>query len=250
MRGLRSPAYLFDKLEDIIWGLQSMSESSDIHITVTKREETGKAEVGRLRRTGRIPAVVYGGGKPPVSISVEDDAVQRILKSEGGDNTIFLLKLEDGKEERRAMIKEMQQDPMTGKFLHLDFIRVLKGHKLNVTVRLEVFGDSVGVREGGRMDFITRELAVEVLPRDMFDKIEIDISELEIGQQVTVADLEEHLPKSGKFMDDGQRVVVVIGVPRSVEEEEVEEDAAADLLMAEQAEPELIGKTKDGEEAD
>ncbi len=99
-----------------------MADSTEISITVEKREETGKAHVGRLRHTGMIPAVLYGGGKPPISIVVSELDIKDILKSDAGENSIFLLKLKGGGEERRAMIKEMQKDPMTGKILHLDFL--------------------------------------------------------------------------------------------------------------------------------
>ena len=94
----------------------------------------------------------------------------------------------------------------------------------------------------------SRELAVEVLPRHMFDHIDIDITDMEIGDVVTVADLEDKLPESGKFLEDPSRVVVVVELPRLVEEEE-EEELDEDLVIEEGAEPELIGKGKDDEEA-
>ncbi len=227
-----------------------MSDIQEIHVLVERREETGKEEVGRLRRTGRIPAVLYGGGKPPIAISVDGVAVKEILKGEGGENTIFLLKLKGTKEERRAMIKEMQRDPMTGRILHLDFIRVTRGHKLNVTIRIDVSGDAAGVREGGRLDFITRELQVEVLPKDMFDRIEVDVSDLVIGDQVMVRDLVDKLPGSARFLEDDNRVILLIEAPRSEAQQEEEEEAllAADRLIGEEAEPEVIKKGKADEE--
>jgi len=227
-----------------------MSEIQEIHVLVERREETGKEEVGRLRRTGRIPAVLYGGGKPPIAISVDDAAIKEILKGEGGENTIFLLKLKGTKEERRAMIKEMQRDPMTGRILHLDFIRVTRGHKLNVMVRIEVSGDAAGVHEGGRLDFITRELQVEVLPKDMFDRIEVDVSDLEIGDQVMVGDLVDKLPESARFLEDDHRVILLIEAPKSEAQQEEEDEGllAADRLIGEEAEPEVIKKGKAEEE--
>jgi large subunit ribosomal protein L25 len=224
-----------------------MADSTEISITVEKREETGKANVGRLRHTGMIPAVLYGGGKPPVSIVVRDQDIKDILKSDAGENSIFLLKLKGGGEERRAMIKETQKDPMTGKILHLDFIRVMRGHKLTVSIRIELIGDCFGVRQGGRLDFITREPEVEVLPREMFDKIEIDVSDLDIGDRITIGDLADRLPDSAKFLEDESRVIVLVETPRGAEEEEEEEE---ELVVGEQAEPEIIGKGKDEEESD
>jgi large subunit ribosomal protein L25 len=222
-------------------------QTADITLIVEKREDKGTSPSGRLRAVGRVPAVLYGGDLPPVPISVDELAVREILKQEAGENTIFLLKLKDSTEERQAMIKELQVDPISGKFVHIDFIRVTAGHKLNVTIHIDLIGDSVGVRQGGRIDFVSRELAVEVLPRDMFDHIDIDIAKMRIGDVVTVADLQERLPESAKFLEDPSRVVVVIEQPRIVEEEK--EEAAEALVIEDSVEPELIGKGKEDREA-
>jgi len=224
-------------------------ETADITLIVDKREDKGTNPSGRLRAEGRVPAVLYGGDKPPVPISVDELAVREILKQEAGENTIFLLKLKGTKEERQAMIKELQVDPISGKFIHIDFIRVTAGHKLNVTIRIDLLGDCAGVRHGGRIDFVSRELAVEVLPRHMFDHIDIDMTHMEIGDVVTVADLEDRLPESGKFLEDPNRVVVIVEQPRLVEEGEAEELLEEGAEVEEGAEPELIGKTRDEDEA-
>ncbi len=228
-----------------------MSDTNEIQVNVESRKETGKGEVGRLRHKGLIPAVLYGAGKPPVAISVDAHVIKELLRGEGGENTIFLLKLKGTKEERLAMIKEIQRDPMSGRILHMDFIRVTKGHKLNVSINVEILGDCLGVREGGRVDFITRELQVEVLPKDMFDHIKVDVSELNIGDQITVVDLLDKLPESAKFLEDDHRVILHVEAPKAEIEEEEEEGLleAESLITDEQAEPELIKKGK-GEEAD
>ena len=223
-------------------------ETADITLTVDKREDKGTNPSGRLRAVGRVPAVVYGGGIPSVPISVDELAVKEILKQEAGENTIFLLKLTGTEDERQAMIKELQIDPISGHFIHIDFIRVTAGHKLNVTIRIDLLGDCVGVRLGGRIDFVSRELSVEVLPRHMFDHIDVDTTDMEIGDVVTVGDLEERLPESGKFLEDASRVVVVVELPRLVEEEEEEEELVEDLVIEEGVEPEVIGKGKEDEE--
>lgn len=201
-----------------------------------------------MRRGGRVPAVLYGAGKAPVAISVEENAVRALLKSEGGENTIFLLKLKGGKEERRAMIREIQRDPMSGAYLHFDFIRVMRGQKLNVNIQILLEGDCLGVRNGGRVDFVTRELQVEVLPREMFDSITLDISELDIGQKISVGEIADRLPKSAQFLEEESRVIVHIEAPRAEVEEEEEETAGLSLLGEESSEPEVIGKGKTEEE--
>ncbi len=225
-----------------------MSQSSEFVITVAQRENVGRRGSAQLRREGRIPAVVYGGDKPPYPITVEENTLKELLKSEHGTHSIFLLKLEGSKDERRAMIKEIQTDPVTGRFLHIDFIRVVKGHALQVDMPIELVGDSYGVRHGGRLDFVTRSVKLELLPKDMFDKLTADITELDVGDNITVADLESQLPESAKFLEEPQRVVVLVEAPRKVEEPTPEVEEELELVAEESAEPEVIKKGKEDDE--
>lgn len=219
-------------------------QSPEITITVEAREGRGSGEAGRMRSQGRVPSVLYGGDKPPVAISVDEHAVKEILKGAAGENTIFLLKLKDTDEERLAMIKELQTDPISGQFIHIDFIRITRGHKLTIKMPVELVGDSVGVRHGGRIDFVTREVEMEILPREMFDKLVLDISQLEVGEHLTVADLVSQLPESATLLEDLNRVVVVVHAPRKVEELAEEEEIEEEMVIEEAAEPEVIGKGK------
>lgn len=223
-------------------------QSPEMTITVELREGRGSSEAGRMRHQGRVPAVVYGGDKPPVAISVDERSVKDILKSAAGENTIFLLKLKDASEERLAMIRELQVDPISGRFIHIDFIRITRGHKLTVKMPVDLIGDCAGVRHGGRVDFVTREVEIELLPREMFDKFVLDISDLEVGEHLKVADLAGQLPENGRFVGDDQRIVVVVEEPRAVVEEV--EGAEAELVTAEAEEPEVIGRTRTDEETD
>jgi large subunit ribosomal protein L25 len=141
------------------------------------------------------------------------------------------------------MIRDVQLHPVTREYLHIDFLRVTRGHKLTVTVPIELEGDCLGVRHGGLIDFVSRELQVEILPREMVDRLVVDITDLDIGDHVRVADLESLLPESGKFLEDAQRIVATVEMPRAAKEAEEEEE---ELVISEQAEPEVIGK--EGEE--
>lgn len=228
------------------------TQTPEITITVEAREGRGTGEAGRMRNQGRVPSVLYGGDKPPVAISVDEHAVGEILKGAAGENTIFLLKLKDTDDERLAMIKELQVDRISGKFIHIDFIRITRGHKLTVKMPVELIGDCVGVRLGGRVDFVSREIELEILPREMFDKFVLDISDLEVGEHLKVADLASQLPENAKFLDDENRVVCVVEIPRIVEEEVEEEVLEDEAVISEAAEPEVIGKGKgeDGEEGE
>ena len=225
------------------------TQTPEITITVEARDGRGPGEAGRMRNQGRVPSVLYGGDKPPVAISVDEHAVGEILKGAAGENTIFLLKLKGTDEERLAMIKELQVDRISGKFIHIDFIRITRGHKLTVKMPVELIGDCVGVRLGGRVDFVSREIELEILPREMFDKFVLDITDLEVGEQLRVADLAPQLPENAKFLVDENRVVCVVEIPRIIEEEVEEEVLEDEAVISEAAEPEIIGKGK-GEDAE
>ncbi len=225
-----------------------MAESPEIVITVNTREGRGSAEAGRMRHLGIVPAVVYGGGKPPMPIAVNEHSIRELLKSAAGENTIFLLKLEGTDEERLAMIKELQVDRISGHFIHIDFIRITRGHKLTVKMPVELVGDCIGVRHGGRVDFVTRDVEIEILPREMFDKFVLDISNLEVGEHLKVADLASQLPENAKFLEDENRVVAVVEIPKIIEEPVEEEIEDEELVTAEAEEPEVIGKGKAEEE--
>jgi len=223
-----------------------MSENTGIVISVEPRKELGKTKVGKVRRQGKIPGVVYGGDKEPLSIVVDREVITELFRKGSGENTIFTLKVEGTKQERQAMIKDFQVDPISQELLHIDFIRVMKGHKLHVSIPVELQGDCLGVRHGGRLNFIARELQVEVLPQEIFERFVVDLSQLDIGQNVGVHDLQSQLPPSARFLTDPTRVVVLVEAPRAVAEEEAAPAAAeAAAVIEEQAEPEVIrGKAK------
>jgi len=201
-----------------------------------------------MRHQGMVPAVVYGGGKPPVPIAVDEHSIRELLKSAAGENTIFLLKLKGTDEERLAMIKELQVNRISGHFIHIDFIRITRGHKLTVKMPVELIGDCIGVRHGGRVDFVTRDIEIEILPREMFDKFVLDVSDLEVGDHLKVADLASQLPENAKFLEDENRVVAVVEIPKIIEEPVEEEIEDEELVTAEAEEPEVIGKGKAEEE--
>lgn len=224
--------------------MTATTKKQDIVIEVERREGIGKEAAGKLRRQGKIPGVVYGGGVSPFAITVDRHSIQELFKQESGGNTIFLLKLKGGKQERRTMIREIQIDPMTRDFIHVDFIRVTKGHALNVTVPLELEGDCVGIRHGGVADFVTREVEMEVLPREIPDKIVVDISNVDIDELITLGDITGLFPPSARLLSDPNAVVVRVMIPR-VARPEVEEEE--ETIITEQAEPEIIG-AKGGKE--
>src|SRR5437763_6336313 len=134
--------------------------SETMTIEVQPREETGKNANRRSRAAGRIPAVVYGGGKESVAISIDRKTLLDSMKGHSGEHPIYLLKL--GDKDRHAMIRDMEVDPISRQVLHIDFQRVLMDQKIRVAVPVELVGTPVGVKvEGGMLDFVTREVHIE-----------------------------------------------------------------------------------------
>src|SRR5215469_6501215 len=161
-----------------------------IELNVEKRSTTGKNEARRDRVAGRIPAVVYGAGKPNVAISVDRKALSDVFREGAGENAIFLLKLGGSDQSRHAMIKEFQRDPVSRKPLHIDFVRVMMDTKIRLKVGIEVRGIAKGVKaEGGILDFVTREVEIECLPSNIPQHLPIDVSELSIGDALRVSQI-------------------------------------------------------------
>ncbi|MEO8195164.1 MAG: 50S ribosomal protein L25/general stress protein Ctc [Thermoanaerobaculia bacterium] len=215
--------------------------TQDLTIEVNRREETGKSANRRLRREEMIPAVVYGGGKEPISIQVPRKTLIDLFKSGGSENRIFLLKLADTGQSRHAMIRDMQIHPVTRKVEHVDFMRIDMAKRIRVRVHVTLEGVAYGVRtEGGLLDFVTREVEVECLPTAIPQEIKIDVSEVRVGQHLELKDLQ--LPAGVKLLEEEDRVIV------SVAHAKVEAEAAGAGAEGAVAEPEIIAKGKKEEE--
>jgi len=224
---------------------------SEITIEVEQREETGKNANRRLRASGFIPAVVYGGGRESVAIQVENKVIHDLLRQEGGEHAVFLLKLSGTDKSRHTMVKEVEIHPISRQIVHIDFQRVLMTEKVKVLVGIELLGTPEGVKnEGGVLDFISREVEVESLPGDLPPKLTLDVSALEVGDHLEAKDLE--MPENVELMEDPGRTIVAVAHSRV--SESVEEADAGDedelLLEAEAEEPEIIGRTKDEGESE
>jgi large subunit ribosomal protein L25 len=204
------------------------------------REAGTKNQARRVRRDGKIPAVVYGAGKDSLSVSVDPRQVLRILHSETGHNTIFDLAF-SGTDRTKAMIVDWQYEPIKGKLLHIDVKRIAMDKVLKVNVPIFLVGEAAGVKqEGGIMEQVLREVEIECLPADIPSHIDADVSELTFGKVLRVADL-PHGEKL-KFLTDPNQTVAHV---TSVKEEVVATpEAAAAEAAAAPAEPEVIKKGK------
>jgi large subunit ribosomal protein L25 len=212
------------------------------------RDTFGKNEARRTRREGKVPAVLYGGdGAGATPIAVHPKALLKILHSDAGQNTLISLKLA-GASDARVLVKDFQLDPITHEVLHADFYRVAMDKLLQVTIPIVVHGEPKGVKQqGGILEHIRREIEIEVLPADIPEHIDIDVSELMLHQGVRVRDIAPN-PK-WKPISDADLMLVHVILPKA-EEAAAPADAAA-VATATPAEPEVIKKgKKEDEEGD
>jgi large subunit ribosomal protein L25 len=212
------------------------------------REGRGKNEARRLRASGRIPAVLYGAEKgKALEIAVDPKALLRILHSESGVNTLIGLD-GGGSGDSRVLVKEYQLDPIDHRLLHVDFYQVAMDKALTVTVPVVLKGEARGVKQqGGIVDFVNREVEIEVLPADIPENITVDITELMLNQGIRVRDLHIEGAKWKPTSDADMMIVHVVTL--KVEEEAPAADAAAAAPGA-VAEPEVIKKGKADKEKD
>ena len=215
----------------------------DATLKAEKRDGRGKNEARRLRASGRIPAVLYGAEKgKALEIAVDPKALLRILHSESGVNTLIGLEgMSEAGRDARVLVKEYQLDPIDHKLLHADFYQVAMDKTLTVTVPIVLKGEAKGVKQqGGIVDFVNREIEIEVLPGDIPENIVVDISELMLNQGVRVRDLHTEGVKWSPLSEGDMMIVHVVTL--KVEEEAPAAEVAA--VPGAPAEPEVIKKGK------
>jgi large subunit ribosomal protein L25 len=209
-----------------------------VNLEVRVREERGSAAARRLRKTGFIPGVVYGGNAEPTAIAVAERELRKALTTDHGLNAIMDVKL-DG-DTRPVILKEYQRDPITGRLAHIDLVVVRLDRAIQTAVTVELIGESPGAKEGGVLQQVAREITVEALPMEVPDRIEADISGLAIGDSLRLADIPA--PEGVRFVDDpDETVIATVTVPTRIEEPEPEE-----LEEGEEGEEVLEGELAEG----
>lgn len=205
-----------------------------IELKATTRTTLGNGPARRMRQKGQMPAVLYGPETEPVLLSVNVSELEQVLKKGGIGQVLLNLVIHDNGEtsSRPAMIKELQTHPVSRNFLHVDFYEIYMDRKIRVKIPVVTTGKSIGVELGGMLQTVRRELEVLCLPLEVPESIEIDITDLDMGDSVHVGDI----PQKGdvEFLDDPHFTVVTILSPKieaaeepaEEEEEEVEETAA------------------------
>ena len=202
-----------------------------IELQTTVRKSTGNSPARSLRRSGHIPAVLYGPKMESVLLSVNIKDLEQVLKQGNIFQVILNLVIQNGKKvTKAAMVKELQTHPVSGNFIHIDFYEIDMKRQINVMVPIITNGQSVGVENGGMLNIVRREIELLCLPGDIPEAIEIDITDLDIGDSIHIEDipLGENVEVSADF-----NFTVITVLSPTVEEEEVVEEEEGELEAGE-----------------
>ncbi|HET6368898.1 MAG TPA: 50S ribosomal protein L25 [Pseudomonadales bacterium] len=215
-------------------------------LTIEKRVGTGKEAAKRLRRTGRVPAILYGGGTP-VNITVNPKDIFRLIHGHEGGTQLLQVAFGDSPDKRMAIIRDMQLDPVTEDLVHVDLQEVAMDKPIQVTVPLRHVGEPVGVRDTkGILEMILREVQVSCLPASIPEAFTADVSELGIHDVFTVGQLVA--PEGVRILTDPSQAVATVAPPMA-EEVAVPAAVATGAVAATPAEPEVLTERKPKEEA-
>src|SRR6201993_1027385 len=214
---------------------------AEILVSAQSREDRGKNAARRLRRSGMIPAVVYGGKGDNLAVAVDPKSLQKVLRSEAGRNTILKLDIA-GQGATNAILKSWQVDPVKESFLHADFYRIAMDVAIRVTVPIHIVGEARGVKvDGGILELVVREIEVECLPGDIPERIDVDVADLGINGALRISDVAP--PAKVKILEDADQVVGhVVPVKKKVPATPGAAAAAEGEAAAAPAEPEVVKK--------
>lgn len=192
-------------------------------LRVKPRKRIGKSGAREVRKEGNIPAILYGQGEDPVPLIVQPDELRQALSNSAGLNTVLELEIDDSTSPAKkfSMVREIQKDPIKNRVIHLDFLAIDMKKSVRVKVPVNTRGRSEGERRGGGLEKLMRTIDLECLPGDIPDSIEIDVSDLEIGDFVDIAGLS--LGEGVRPIRDGAEKVVQVVAQRAQEEEAVDE---------------------------
>lgn len=213
-----------------------------MELEVNKRENSGKQACRKIRKSGFVPAVVYGLEEEPMPVEVAFGDIESARRS-GGEHAVIDLKVKSGEDDSMTVpviVRDEQFHPVRGELLHVDFYRVSLTKEITSEVPLETYGEPAGLQFGGILEHSLRELEVKCLPGRLPEKFELDVSALNIGDSLHVSDIT--IPEGVEILNETDMMVVSLIPPRMEEEEEVEEEAE------EGAEPEVITEKKEEEE--
>src|SRR5919198_3978240 len=194
-----------------------------IKLQVTERERRGSSDARRLRREGFIPGVLYGNGKEPHAICIPERELGRVLTGPAGLHAILDVVLEGQKSTHASILKDYQVDPIRGHLEHVDLQEVRLDRPIQAVVAVQLIGEPAGVKEGGVLSQVQREINVEALPMEVPEHLELDVSGMAIGDTLRLADLPE---RAGvRYLDDPEETVLAtVTMPTQIVEPEPEEE--------------------------
>jgi large subunit ribosomal protein L25 len=207
-------------------------------LVAEKRDASGKGVARKLRAAGRVPAILYGHGMDPLALSVDSRELFHLFHTGAGANVLVDLVVDDA--EHLAMPREVQRDHIKGRFIHVDFLVVRRDEQIEIDVPVRVVGESPGVKAGGVLEHHLWDIHVECLPTNVPEAIEVDVSGLEIGDSLRVADLTA--PEGVTILTNPDESVIAAVQPQMAIEPE-EEEEAAEGVEGEAAEEEGEGAT-------
>jgi large subunit ribosomal protein L25 len=214
-------------------------------LVAAPREETGKEAAKKMRHAGRIPAVLYGHGFETVLLSLDERSLKSLLRKEKGLYGLLKLKLEDSKETAHTVVvKEMQRDPVKDNILHVDFQKIRGDEELHAEVALQFTGEPAGVMAGGILQHYLYGVTVACLPKDLPELIEVDISGLELKENLRISDLPEI--EGVRFLNNPEEIVTAV-LPKRVKEEVTAEEELFEAGALEEGEPEEGAAAPGGE---
>lgn len=191
------------------------------------RSQVQRAEVKKLRASGRVPATIYGRQAKPQNLEINAKEISDLIHHSASENLLVDLSVEnDARSKRLALVQEIQHHPIDGKVLHVDFHEVAENEKVTVQVPVETTGEAVGVKTGGGvLEHVLFKLKVRCLPKDLPEQIVVDVSHLEIGKAVHLGEIKA--PEGVEILGDKHITVVAVAAPRAEEEVAVTETAPA-----------------------
>ena len=199
-----------------------MATAETTALAVKRRDPAGSREARRLRRSGSVPGIVYGGGEDPVAFHVDGRALRHALAHGGAVLELSI----DGTGASPVVVKDLARHPVSGETVHIDLLRVRMDQAIQATVVLELIGadDAPGVKEGGVLEQVTRELTIEALPGDIPDSLQHDVSSLQVNDTVTLSALTP--PAAVSLVDEPETVIATVTPPRLQleDENEIEEE--------------------------
>jgi len=199
--------------------------ADQINLKAEKRDAIGSAAVGRLRRAGLIPGVVYGASQDNYAVQINSKAFEDILRHSASEQILVNLQIEGAKEsDKLALIQSVQHNSLSGKILHVDFNAVSEENEIHARVPVELTGEAIGIKQGGILDTLLHDIEVHCLPRDLPSMLSFDVSALDIGDSLSIGGVE--FPEGvSTSLDDSVLIAIVNETRAALSEETADEEA-------------------------